>query len=76
MKYLILLFIFIFSFSSFAIEFEDGVFPELATSSRALAMGNAFIAKTDDSSSLTAIYLKTNKFLAFRAQRYAKRTRF
>ena len=28
------------------------------------------------SSSLTAIYLKTNKFLAFRAQRYAKRTRF
>ncbi len=34
--------------TSYAIEFEDAVFPELATSSRALAMGNAFIAKTDD----------------------------
>ena len=33
-----------------AIDFEDAVFPELATSSRALAMGNAFISKVDDAS--------------------------
>lgn len=52
MKFFILLFIFIISLSSKAIEFEDGIFPELATSSRALAMGNAFIAKTDDSSAV------------------------
>ncbi len=31
-----------------AIEFEDAIFPELATSGRALAMGNAYIAKVDD----------------------------
>lgn len=31
------------------IDFEDAVFPELITSARALAMGNAFIAKVDDS---------------------------
>jgi hypothetical protein len=37
--------------SSFSIGFEDGVYPELATSARALAMGNAFISKVDDSSS-------------------------
>ena len=36
--------------SSFAIEFNDAVFPELATSSRALAMGNAFLNKADDAS--------------------------
>ena len=36
----------------FAIDFEDGVFPELVTSSRALAMGNAFIAKVDDASAV------------------------
>lgn len=36
--------------SVFAIDFEDGIFPELATSGRALAMGNAFISKVDDSS--------------------------
>lgn len=30
--------------------FEDATIPELATSGRALAMGNAFIAKVDDSS--------------------------
>ncbi len=40
-----------FSLKSFAIlEFNDGVFPEFATSARALAMGNAFISKVDDSS--------------------------
>jgi hypothetical protein len=33
-----------------AIDFQDAIFPELATSGRALAMGNAFIAKVDDSS--------------------------
>lgn len=43
-------FMLLFSFSAYAIDFEDGVFPELVTSARALAMGNAFIAKVDDSS--------------------------
>jgi len=38
--------------NTFAIDFEDAVFPELATSSRALAMGNAFISKVDDASSV------------------------
>ncbi|EQC46787.1 hypothetical protein [Bacteriovorax sp. Seq25_V] len=38
--------------NAFAIDFEDAVFPELATSSRALAMGNAFISKVDDASSV------------------------
>ena len=51
-----LLFISIFIFtvtqSAFAIDFEDAIFPELATSARALAMGNAFISKTDDASSV------------------------
>ncbi len=37
---------------SFAIDFEDAVFPELATSARALAMGNAYVAKADDASSV------------------------
>ncbi len=32
-----------------AIDFSDAAFPELATSGRALAMGNAYIAKVDDS---------------------------
>ena len=50
MKKLALLLTFLFSTHSHAIEFEDAVFPELATSSRALAMGNAFISKVDDSS--------------------------
>ncbi len=36
--------------NAFAIDFEDAIFPELATSGRALAMGNAFISKVDDSS--------------------------
>jgi hypothetical protein len=42
--------IFVFSLNAFAIGFEDAIFPELATSARALAMGNAFISKVDDSS--------------------------
>lgn len=43
---------FALAFSSFAIDFEDAIFPELATSGRALAMGNAYVAKVDDSSSV------------------------
>lgn len=39
-------------FSAKALTFEDGVFPEYATSTRALAMGNAFIAKVDDASAV------------------------
>lgn len=35
--------------SSAALDFEDHAFPELVTSARALAMGNAFINKVDDS---------------------------
>jgi len=49
-KILFALTFFIFSQNSFAIDFEDAIFPELATSARALAMGNAFISKVDDSS--------------------------
>ncbi|MDO9182154.1 MAG: hypothetical protein Q7U04_07085 [Bacteriovorax sp.] len=37
---------------SASLDFEDGIFPELVTSSRALAMGNAFIAKVDDASAV------------------------
>lgn len=51
-KILLTLTFFIFSQSSFAIDFEDAIFPELATSARALAMGNAFISKVDDSSAV------------------------
>lgn len=36
--------------SSFGIGFEDGLFPELILSGRALGMGNAFISKVDDES--------------------------
>lgn len=32
-----------------ALDFEDAAFPELVTSARALAMGNAYICKVDDS---------------------------
>ena len=39
-----------YSIQSFAISFADAVFPELATSGRALAMGNAFLSKVDDAS--------------------------
>lgn len=49
-KSILLLTFFIFSQAAFAIDFEDAVFPELATSGRALAMGNAFISKVDDAS--------------------------
>jgi hypothetical protein len=53
MKSAVLLTFMLFSsFNIWAIDFEDGVFPELVTSSRALAMGNAFIAKVDDASAV------------------------
>lgn len=39
------------SFKTYAIGFEDGIYPELITSARGLAMGNAFISKVDDSNS-------------------------
>lgn len=47
-----LTFMLFFSFNVSAIDFEDGVFPEFVTSARALAMGNAFIAKVDDASAV------------------------
>ncbi len=51
MKCIALLTLIFISYSVKAtIGFEDAIFPELATSSRALAMGNAFIAKVDDAS--------------------------
>lgn len=46
------LFIFFMPFKVSALDFEDGVFPELVTSARALAMGNAFVAKVDDASAV------------------------
>lgn len=33
------------------LDFDDAIFPELATSARALAMGNAYVGKVDDSAS-------------------------
>ncbi len=45
-------FLFLLTLKIYAIDFEDAIYPELATSSRALAMGNAFIAKVDDSSAV------------------------
>lgn len=47
LSFSILLFL---SYQVHAIEFEDAIFPELATSARALAMGNAYVAKADDAS--------------------------
>lgn len=41
-----------FSSNMYAIDFEDAVFPELATSARALAMGNAYISKSDDTAAV------------------------
>jgi len=49
LKFLIT-FILLTSNASFAaLDFEDHAFPELVTSARALAMGNAFINRVDDS---------------------------
>jgi hypothetical protein len=48
MKFL-LYFLLLFSFRVYAIlPFEDAVSPELVTSARALAMGNAYMGKVDD----------------------------
>ncbi len=49
MKVVIVLILILFITRAYSIEFEDAVFPEIATSGRALAMGNAFICKVDDS---------------------------
>ncbi len=47
---LLVISLFFFSLSSFAnLDFEDHAFPEFVTSARALAMGNAYINKVDDS---------------------------
>lgn len=51
----LLSFLFLFSlftnFSFALIPFQDAAFPELATSARALGMGNAFLCKVDDAHS-------------------------
>ena len=49
MKFKVLFFSLCLPLSLFSIEFEDAVFPEIITSGRALAMGNAFLCKVDDS---------------------------
>lgn len=49
LRLLILSTLFISQLAWATINFEDAVFPELATSGRALAMGNAFISRVDDS---------------------------
>jgi len=53
MRRLLPIFLLILSTKTWArITFEDGAYPELATSSRGLAMGNAYICKVDDASSV------------------------
>ncbi|MBL7665252.1 MAG: hypothetical protein JNM93_08970 [Bacteriovoracaceae bacterium] len=47
MKWFLLLFLISFE-SKAQLRFEDFAFPEFVTSSRALAMGNAYISKVDD----------------------------
>ncbi|MCY4643100.1 MAG: hypothetical protein OXB88_00620 [Bacteriovoracales bacterium] len=42
--------LFLSLFARAQVDFEDGVFPEIVPSSRALAMGNAFVARVDDES--------------------------
>lgn len=50
MKLYLSIFILTFSVNALAIlEFEDATSPELITSARALAMGNAYMSKVDDS---------------------------
>lgn len=49
-KFFLLILILLVSRPALAkLDFEDHAFPELVTSARALAMGNAFISKVDDS---------------------------
>ena len=45
---LILLTLFFSQFSWAILNFEDAAYPEIMTSSRALAMGNAYMNKVDD----------------------------
>lgn len=53
MRYWLFFLIILYSQISFAtINFEDAIFPELATSGRALAMGNAYLCKVDDASAV------------------------
>ena len=47
-KIILITFLMVLTYRTFAVDFEDAVFPELAISSRALAMGNAYLAKSDD----------------------------
>jgi hypothetical protein len=50
LKTLIFLILVVASLPVFAkLDFEDAAFPEFVTSARALAMGNAYINKVDDS---------------------------
>ena len=48
MKLLVLTFLFLSHQTLALIPFEDAVSPELVTSARALAMGNAYMSKVDD----------------------------
>ncbi len=52
MKSVLSLLFMLLTSSAHAIDFEDGVFPEFVTSARALAMGNAYVAKADDASAV------------------------
>lgn len=49
-KIFILTFLLVYPKAYALIDFEDAIYPELVPSARALAMGNAFICKVDDSS--------------------------
>jgi len=51
-SYILFFITFVFSTNLHAIDFEDAIFPELATSARALAMGNAYVSKADDSAAV------------------------
>ncbi len=48
----IVLLVFLSEKSKAALSFSDAIFPELIVSGRALAMGNAFIGRVDDSSAV------------------------
>ena len=71
MKLIITLSLLFISHSIFSIDFEDAIFPEIATSSRALSIGNAYISGVNDP--LAAFYnpaglgsINTKKKLTFR----------
>lgn len=49
MKFLALILLLFPIFSFAKLSFEDGAYPEIITSARALGMGNAYISKVDDS---------------------------